>query len=358
MKVIQKYFLKEYLKLFCLCLFIFLSIYLIIDFLQKIDNFVESEVPMSTIITYFLLKIPHVTIQMIPVGSLISVIIMFSLLQRKNEITAFKTCGLDIFRLSGIMVFITLGIGFVAFLFQEIVVPYASSRSNEIWNLEVEKSDPGHFYGGDEIWYKSDNAIYWIRHFDGTRNILENPTFFFFDKDFQLIKRVDAKKGVWQNNTWKMIDGIIQERENDKDYGLSKFDEWIIKIPETPDTFKKGIKKPEDMSYQQLRSYSETVFREGYDNTKYIVDMNMKLAHPLISVILTFIGIPIALNLKKGGTPLAVSIGVGICFIFIVTMGISRSFGLAGILPPIVAAWVANLIFFLLGIFLMLRIER
>lgn len=358
MKVVQKYFFKEYCKLFCLCLLIFLSIYLIIDFLQKIDNFIEADVSTGMILSYFVFKIPHITIQMIPVGSLISVIIMFSLMQKKNEITAFKACGLDILRLSGILIFISMIIGFATFLFGEMIVPYTSSRSNEIWNIEVEKYDPGHFYGSDQIWYKSDNAIYWIKHFDSNKNILEHPTFFFFDNDFRLIKRIDGKRGVWLNGSWKIEEGIIQERVEHNRYKLSKFNERILEIPETPETFKKGVKKPEDMSYQQLKSYSETVYREGYDNTKYLVDMNIKLAHPLISVILTLIGIPLALGLKKGGTPLAVSIGVGICFIFIVTMGFSRSLGLAGILPPILSAWAANLIFVSLGILLMMHIER
>lgn len=64
-----------------------------------------------------------------------------------------------------------------------------SSKSNEIWNIEVKKRDPARFYGGDQILYKSSDSIYWIRHFDSKNKIMGSPTSYFFDKAFRLIKR-------------------------------------------------------------------------------------------------------------------------------------------------------------------------
>jgi lipopolysaccharide export system permease protein len=358
MKIIAKYFFQEYITFFVLCLMIFISIFLVIDFLQRIDNFIEAQVPSGMIFFYFIYKVPHITVQMIPVGSLIAVIIMLSLMQKRNEITALKACGLDILRLSSTIMIIGLAIGIVSFLLGEVLVPYTSSKSNEIWNLEVEKYNPAHFYGNDQIWYKSHNAIYWIKYFDSHKNILENPVFFFFDDDFHLTKRIDGQRALWQNGMWKIEHGIIQTKADKKSYQLSKFNVLFLKIPETPETFKKGIKRPEDMSYQQLKSFARSIGQEGYDNTRYIVDMNMKFSTPLTSLILILIGIPIALGSKKGGIPLAVSMGVGICFVFFVSLGLSRSLGLSGALPPVLSAWVAHMIFLSFGLFLMMRVER
>lgn len=358
MKVFHKYIFKEYIKLFILCMIIFLSLYLIIDFLQRIDNFIESNVSKGIIFSYFLNKIPHILVQMIPVGSLISVIILYSLMKKNNEVIALKACGLDILRLSGIMITISLFIGIATFLLSEGIVPYTSSRSNEIWNTDVEKHNPGRFFGTNQIWYKSHNSIYWIRHFDSQKNVMVNPTFYIFDDAFRLIKRIDGKRAVWIGDLWKIEDGIIQEKIAGENYDLSKFQELFLEIPETPETFMRGIRRPEDMSYQQLRHYSKKVSQEGYDNTRYLIDMNFKLSNPFINLILTLIGIPIALGIRKGGTPLAVSIGIGICFSFVAAMGFSRSLGISSILPPILSAWVANLIFLFFAIFLIMRLER
>ena len=111
------------------------------------------------------------------------------------------------------------------------------------------------------------------------------------------------------------------------------------------------------MSYWQLKRYAERIRLEGYDATEYLVDMNIKLALPFINIVMVFIGIPIALGLKKGGTPLAVSLGIGVCFLYLANFGISRSLGLSGLLPPVLSAWSANVIFFFLGAYLMIRLE-
>jgi len=279
-------------------------------------------------------------------------------LKKNNEIMAMKACGLDILRLSRSIIIASLLLSIVSFLLSELVVPYSSSKSNEIWDIEVEKQDPTHFYGSDQIWYKTSNAIYWIRHFNSVGNVMQNPIFYFFDKDFRLVKKIEGKRGIWENGVWKIEEGIIQKVQGDGDYEISKFVDLFLEIAETPDTFKRRIKEPEDMSYQQLKRYAETVRTEGYNNTEYLVDLNLKLSFPLISLVLALLGIPVALKLKKGGMALAVSTGIGLCFLYYVVMGFSRSLGLSGILPPVLSAWTANLIFIFFGVYQMMTLER
>jgi lipopolysaccharide export system permease protein len=86
--------------------------------------------------------------------------------------------------------------------------------------------------------------------------------------------------------------------------------------------------------------------------------MNIKIAYPLISLILVLIGIPVALRLRTGGTPLAVSGGMAVCFMYILVFGFSRSLGLSGVFPPILSAWLANLVFSLIGIYMMMYVEK
>ena len=358
MKVLPRYFCKEFFRLFILCQVVFLSIYLVIDFLQKIDNLIDADVSQGIMFSYFFLKLPNIIVQMTPVATLISVIVMFSLMKRDNEIMAMKASGLNILELSKTLILISLFIGGGIFIFSELIVPYTSSRSNELWNIDVEKQDPGSFYGSNQIWYKSRDAIYWIKHFDGRKKIMENPTFYFFNKDFRLIKKIDGKRGIWKEGMWVIQDGVIHEAAEDGSYQVKKFDDLYLELPETPETFMRGVKRPEDMSYRQLQRHALKVKREGYDNARYLVDMHMKISFPLVNLILVITGIPIALGLIKGGTPLAVSLGIGICFLYMVTLGISRSLGLAGLLPPVLSAWAANLIFLFFGIYLLKNVER
>lgn len=358
MKILFKYLVKEFVKYFVIFEAIFVFIYLVIDFLQKIDNFIEAKVPGSFVFLYFIYKTPFIIVHMVPPTIAIAVIVMFSTMRNNREITAMKACGINLFKVSQALVFAASAVGLMTFLTSEILVPFASSRSNRIWNHDVEKQDPGLFYGSNQIWYKGPDRIYWIRSFDPKNQIMENPTFFFFDGSFRLIKKIEGKRGVWENGHWKLDDAIIQELREKGDYRLERKESLYLELPERPESFVKGLKKPEEMGYWQLKRYSNEVREEGYDNSKYLVDMNIKIAFPFICLVLVILSIPIALGLKKGGTPLAISVGIGTCFLYVLTLGFSRSLGLMGAIPPVLSAWLSNLVFSFLGIYLMMHVER
>ena len=357
MGIVSKYLSKEFLKLLGILQVIFLFIYLVVDFIEKIDNFIEANASRGEILAYFFYKTPYIMIQMAPVATLLSVIVMLCLMEKNNEVTALKACGTSVIELSKPIIIVSIFVAGLAFLISELIVPYASSKSNEIWNIKVEKRGQRHLYGQSQVWYKGKDAIYWIRYFDPEENTMQDVTFYFFDDSFQLVKRIDARKGIWTGDKWKILEGIVQSPREGNDYQLKRFDEIDLAIPEKPQDFVRAIPQPEEMSYWELRRYAEKIRHEGYDPTAYLVDMNIKLAFPLINLVMVLFGIPIALELKKGGTPMAVSLGVAVCFLYLVTLGLARSLGLSGILPPLLSAWLANTVFFLSGLYLMVRVE-
>ena len=117
------------------------------------------------------------------------------------------------------------------------------------------------------------------------------------------------------------------------------------------------MKAPEEMSFWELKKYTRKIREEGYDSIRGVVDLNIKIAFPFISLVLTLVGIPIALRKKKGGIPFSITIAIGISFLYLLTFGLSRSLALSGALPPILGAWLANLLFLLVGISLMTASE-
>jgi lipopolysaccharide export system permease protein len=330
---------------------------LTIDFIQKIDNFIDAGAAVSSMMAYFIYKTPFIMMQMVPVTVMLAVILTFCFMKKNNEIMAMKACGVSVFSLSKPIIILSVIIAGAVFLFSEFVVPYASSRSIEIWNKEVKKDKRAFFYGQKHIWYRGKNAIYDIKFYDSKNKVMKKMTFYFFDNSFRLIKRIDARKGLWEGGKWKLEGGIIQRLDAGESYGIESFQEFVLEIPEGPDTFVKRMKRPEEMGYWQLKEYAENVGFEGYDATRYLVDMNIKLAFPFLNFIMIMLGIPIAIGLKRGGTPLAVSLGVVACFIYLVVFGISRSFGISGTLPPVISAWLANVIFFFLGSYLFTHLE-
>jgi lipopolysaccharide export system permease protein len=363
MKILSKYLAKEFVILLILCQAIFVFIYLIIDFVQKIDNFVHAQVSAAIMLNFLIYKIPLIFTQMLPVATLISVIITFSLLAKRNEFTAMKTCGLDILRVIQHIFVSAVLLGMVCFMLNELVVPYTNSRSNEIWDVDVGKRNPTQYHGINERWYKSSGAICWMRHFDYANQTLQRPTFYLFDDSFRLIKIIDGEKAVWIEGKWHVEQAIIQEFDSNGEYQTETFETLpLLSLKETPEDFLRSFgereKSPENMSFLRLKRYAQRVIMEGYDNTEYLVYMNFKIAFPFMILIMVFIGIPISMRFEKKGTPFAISLGVCLCFLYYVVLGLTRSLGLSGILPPVLSAWLANLVFIFFGVYLMMKVER
>jgi lipopolysaccharide export system permease protein len=358
MRVLTRYLVREFFKLFIICQMVFIAIYLMIDFASGIDDFIKAEAPRGAMISYFLYKIPAITVQMLPVATLTTIIITFSLMKRNNEITALKACGANVWKMSQPIIFTALLLSIAMFLLSETLVPYASSHANEIWRVEVKKEKGGRFHGQRHNWYKGDNGIYWMRHFDEQTQTMLEPAFYFFDNAFHLIQRIDARSGIWKDGAWELREGIIQNRDTDGSYDLSRFHRFKLKIPEGPKDFVREEIEPEEMGYQQLQRFAERLGAEGYDATGYFVDLHIKIAFPFVILIMVLIGVPVALWKKEMSAPVAVSIGIALCFIYLLVLGLSRTLGLAGILPPILSAWLANSLFLFFGVYLLMQVDR
>lgn len=357
-KILDKYIVKQILANTGICILVFTVIYLVVDFFEKIDDFMEAKVTSTIIAKYFFYKLAFIINQMFPVAVLIAVIIVFGFMKKNKELIALQASGIGIKRTY--IPALTLGLFFVilSFLLSELLVPHASSKAESLWIKEVRKGRYKRFFRRRHIWYKGKNCIFWIEKFDGKRNLMEKAVFYFLNKRFQVIKRIQAKEVIWKNGFWLAKDVILQTKKNKgRGYNLIRLPQMQIIIPETPASFLRPIRKPEEMNYWQLKRFAEQIQKEGYDARRYFVDSYVKLSFPFMNLVVVIIGIPAALRIKKESIPISISIGILVCFIYILLMGIFRSLGISGVLPPIMAAWMANVILFLYGTHLMLHID-
>lgn len=357
MKIISRYLLKEFFGLFLISLLAFLIIYIVIDFFGKIDNFLRAGVSLGVTVSYFLYQVPFILQQMIPIAVLISVMLMLGIMNKNNEILALKSSGLSLFNLAYPLIVVSLLIGIGSFFLSESFVPITSAKANDIWNIQVEKRHSQGTYTLSHLWYKGKNSIYRIRTYDKRTKTIEGLSIFFFDRDFNLRRRIDAKKATWTQEGWLLNEGLIQEIDPHGSRRSIKFTSRLAYLPETPENFERTMKSLEEMSFWELRDYTKKIRQEGYDSTRSEVELNTKMAFPFISLVLTLVGIPLAFKKRKGGIPLSITIAIGISFLYLLTFGLSRSLALSGVLPPLLGAWLANLLFSPFGIYLMLKAE-
>jgi lipopolysaccharide export system permease protein len=158
--------------------------------------------------------------------------------------------------------------------------------------------------------------------------------------------RLDAEKGEWKEGRW-LFHNLLITRFSDGGFPvLSTVKQQVVDLPEKPSDFQVVQKDAEVMGYFELKRYIRKLQTEGYDATRYIVDLHGKIAFPLVSIILAVIGVSFSLRSERsGGVAQGIGAGLVIGFSYWLVYAFGMSLGRSGTLPPIVAAWFANILF-------------
>ncbi|MBC2712478.1 MAG: LPS export ABC transporter permease LptG [Desulfosarcina sp.] len=356
MTILYRYVTREILACFAIVLVAVLSIYIAIDFIEKVDNFIEAGVPVSRCIVYLLFKLPFIFNQIAPVGFLLSILVALGLMSKNNEVLALKSCGIGKDRL--LKPTMVLGVLFcgVLFVVAEMVVPVFMVNANQIWLQEVRKKN---IYASrtNDIWMRAARQIIHIKQYTPEEKRVSGITIHTFDNNFNLINRVDAESGEFKNGRWRLNGAVEQVFEkNTGAHQLKLHNTMTADIDLNPDDLAQAAKRSDEMGLAELGRYIEKVEREGYGAVRYRVDYHSKIAAPFVCIFLSVLGTGIALRGKlREGMPVSITYGLGITFLYWIFNSFCISLGYAEMMPPVVASWVANLVFFSVAGFLLLN---
>ena len=344
MRILDKYILKEFSRFFIITFLSFIALFLIVDFFEKIRMFLSNNASISQMISYFIFSIPMIISYILPPAILLATLMTFGSLSKFNEITAMKANGINIYRIS-LPVFIFAAIMAVfLFYFNELITPASVQKTEHIIKIDVQKQKTLGFFKQNEIWYHGENAIYNFKMFDVDKNILRGVTINYLNPDFTLKRRIDAQSAEWKNDKWVFYNLLITRFDTKNNPVLEWSKEKVINIPEKPNDFKVMQKDAEKMGYFELRKYVKKIQSEGYDVTKYLVELQGKIAFPLVTLIMVFIAIPFSVRSERsGGVMQSAGIGIFIGFSYWIVHAFSMSLGNSEVLPVFLAAWAANI---------------
>ena len=358
MNIIVRFISREIVKYFSLVLVMVIGIYVAVDFLEKVDDFMEAGIGLSRMVTFFIYEIPFIVSQIAPVALLLAVLIAFGLMSKHNEIIALKSSGISIYYL--IRPVLVIGIGFSLGLgvLSELIVPATRVKANHIWRQEVRK-EAAIASREKNIWVKGNRSILHIKYYNPATGTINGVSLNRFDDAFRLVMRLDARSGKFENGLWQLSDVIRQRFAKDIRPPLVKLAEAVaIDLELVPADLSRVVKKSDEMGFVELHRYIRKVEAEGYDAVKYRTDLHAKFAFPLVCVIMCLAGIGIAVRGNtRGSLPISIAFGIGLAFLYWVFSSFCMSLGYGEMLPPWIAAWMANFLFFCFCGFLLLNAE-
>ena len=359
MLIITRYFTREFLKIFCLCLCSFISLYLLVDLLERIDDMIKNQVAFGLIVKYCLCSIPMIIYQVCPLGVLLCTFITIGLFVKHHEIMALRAHGVSLYRVLKVFVFIAVSLCLFSLWLQEYVMPVTNQIVREIKNVNIRGKDPSKLFSKFHYWYRSQNIIYSIDYFDPDKNELQKISLMYFDDSFNIVKRVDAQSAQWDQDAWLFHTGVEREFFPDGSMKLNKFASRAFSINKTPRDFKSARKEAAEMSFTELWSVVKKMREEGYLPTSYEVDLYAKISYAFITVIMALLGIPFALRTgRSGGLAVGVTLSIAFGFVYWVFFAFCVSLGKSGALPPVLAAWTANIIFGMIGVYMFLHVRQ
>lgn len=336
----------------------FISIFVIVDFVEKLDDFIDQNVSKLIIVKYYIFQLPYIIVLTLPVAVLLSSLFSIGNLARRNEIVAMKASGVSLYRIIAPLLMLGFVISIFALVFGEYVLPPATEKMVEIQDEYLEKQRERWRKRIKDIYMRDvDNQEIIIRTFDAANN---NGTIVsvLTRSGQEITKRIDADKIEWRDSVWVLIDGAEHIFKGDT-AEFVKFDSLVLKsITYKPDAFSQVLKKTEEMSYEELKAFIQTVRNNGGEPAQWLVDLYLKISIPFASFIIVLFGAPLSSRKRRGGAATGFGISLAICFIYFGIVKTAQTMGHNGHLPPMLAAWIGNIVFAVGGVFVIWKAPK
>jgi lipopolysaccharide export system permease protein len=366
--ILDRYIVRQFLVTFLFGLLTFLLIFLVIDMMEKLDDFIDASTPVAAIAQYYLAFTPEIIKLMTPVAMLLGALFVVGRMSNQNELPAMKSSGLSLYRFLLPLVVVALLVSIISIYFNGWVVPRANQQKSAIERTHLHRSLstgstlPLFFQDGR-------TRLISINYYDGVGQLGYRVSIEeFSDSNLTVMRRrYDAHHMEWGPATstggstrqgWTLVSGVVREFDGDSQ-GITSFDRLALgKLSISPSDIEKKQQKPDEMNYPELREFIKNQQRAGQDVSRWTVDLNSKIAFPFASVIVVLFGVPFASIKRRGGLAIDFGVCVAMTFVYLAFMKTSQVFGYNGDLNPLLTAWLANIIFFALAIINLLRVQK
>ncbi|MCX8093228.1 MAG: LptF/LptG family permease, partial [Candidatus Goldbacteria bacterium] len=275
MKILQKYIVIEILKVFFLIL-IGITIFITIsNLLDDMPMFLQHKPSLMLIISYFFFKTPFVVAESFPFAMLLSVLFIFSQMNRFNELTAIKSLGISFYHIATPVLILSIVISLFNFLFNETIASNFYTKSKQIKeNLIEKKSGAGLQIRYDLAKLGTEGRIFYIKKFDGLLGTMENLCIIKIDNNLNILERIDAKNAIWNKDRWIIKDAYIRNFTNNIETSVKKVADYELWTTDTPEDFivvKRSFEDTLTINLFRLKKLIDVLKQSGFQYREELV---------------------------------------------------------------------------------------
>jgi len=363
MKKLDFYIIRQFLVTLLMTLIGFVCVILIVDLIENLDRFIDNSIPAHITIKYYIYAIPWFINIGLPMSMLISTVFSIGLLAKRNELSAMKATGISLYRIAIPITVIGLIVSFISFELDNKWV----SKGNEVrFNIEREymkrrsrvraQTDLRNVF-----LQKNEKTHISIDRYRVDTTVGRSLTAISLEKGI-VTRRMDARGIEWMDSlqTWNVTDFSIREftlNGEVKQITMSRGD-TLLKLNFNPEDISQQSKTPDEMSFADLTARIDQLKENGVDTTKWEVDRLFKISFAFTNLIVVLFGLPLVVMKSKGGLSFGAGMGIFVIFIYYAFIKFGMSMGYNGVMSPMTAAWMGNVLFSIGGILLLILVRK
>jgi len=353
--ILDRYIARSYAGKFALVLVAFWSLFVLVSFMDLFDDVQHNKVKGSVVLHYYAFASPSIVQLVTPVAVLVAVLITFGVLARKNEVTAMKAAGISVYRVALPALAMGLLVSLLVFGASEYVLPPMNRVAKEDFN--VIKGRPRKTASLlDKRWLLgSEGQIYHYDALSGT-TLYGLTVYGVRAGKWGLGDILYASRGAWNGVSYDLERGWRRTLEGASP-GFREFSQVKTREIEPPTRFSQEEREPEMLRFEELRRHIASLESLGLDVVPLRVKLHAKTAFPLVSLVMTLLGIPFSFVVARRGALYGIAASIVIAIIYWACLAVFDALGNNAHLPPLLAAWAPNLLFGAAGLYLMLTLD-
>lgn len=358
---IDRYVVSEFVRVLLLVLVSTVVLFVVIDYAEVAGEMRDSGVGIGVVIEHYQFYILQILNWMLPLSILLATLITFGILAKSNEVTAIKSSGMSLYRLSLPIILIGLLASLVSYLLLDYVLPYSNERATELRAQIEGRTDRRAAFSPDQrqwVFGRGRHLFNFTSAEAGGARLEGLQVFEFHPTEFRVTRRIFAASAVWNGERWEFQNGWVRSFGDDGSASFTPIRTPIeLQYQERPEFFIAEVKTPDEMNFNELRRYIQELRASGYSADPLEVRLYEKTSWPFISFVMALIALPFAFSMGRRGAMHGIGIAMILAFVYWILFGFFTKFGEAGNLPPLLAAWSANVLFAIAAVWMFLRVE-
>ena len=341
--LLDRYVTTMYVRMAGLSFLGLLGLFYISTFLDKSEKIFKGDASLGLVLQLLVYMTPQYVYFVVPLAVLLSVLVTFGMLARSSELTVMKACGISLYRVALPVIGMSLIGSAILFGLEQRVLAKAN-RNAQAADREIRDLPPQNLNPLNRRWIVAkDGSIYHYGFFDAPRLTLTNLSVYRPAPDaWQLASITHAGTALYRDGVWTGRNGWVRDYST----GTARFEAFESRQLEleSPDYFGTGAPDPELMTVPELKRHIADLSDSGVNVVPLQVELQRKIAFPFVTVVMSLLAIPFGVTMGRRGALYGIGIGIVIALSYWIILHVFLAIGGAGLLPPFLAGWSANII--------------